>query len=378
MKNTLLFIALLFVFFSSKAQIKKDFNLEWKTNMDYSSETIKHSIPQFQLNNLYFDDVKKEIFFLANLQVSSGLNEQSATISNLVYETINANQLGDLDLNNIPKSINLKVANFKSRDELSFSISISPIIKEGAMFKRVKSFSISAENDLSAVLPQRRDFNSISNSVLATGEWYRFYVEKSGVYQISKNFLQQLGMNTANIDPRNIKIYGNGGRMVPLKNSVDYPSDLEENAIKIIGENDGVFDNQDYILLYAEGVDKWSQENISHNNLYDSKSYYYVTYQGQQGKRINEMPNLGNVSSTTINTFDDYQFSEKDLINVARLGRKWFGEQISVVDELPFEFKVPNFVAGSTINITVAGVGVAFANTKMEIKINSNLQIFHL
>jgi hypothetical protein len=30
---------------------------------------------------------------------------------------------------------------------------------------------------------------------LATGEWYRFYIEKSGVYKISKSFLQELGIN---------------------------------------------------------------------------------------------------------------------------------------------------------------------------------------
>ena len=67
--------------------------------------------------------------------------------------------------------------------------------------------------------------NAIQNSLLSSGNWYRFYVEKSGVYRISKTFLQSLGMNV-NVDPRNIKIYGNGGRMLPLNNTLPYPEDL--------------------------------------------------------------------------------------------------------------------------------------------------------
>lgn len=372
MKNTFLYISLFFVFSSLKAQVNANFTLDWKTSLLYSSENTTHNIPQFQLNNFYFDDVKKAIFFVANIPSTTTLNEQSVVISNVVYENIESSKLGDLNLNNIPAFFNLKIANLKSRDDLSFSISLSPIIKEGQFFKRIKSFTISAKSGGNQVMTQNRALNAVSNSVLATGDWFRFYVEKSGIYQMTRGFLQQLGLNTANIDPRNIKIYGNGGRMVPLKNIDPYPSDLEENAVKFVGESDGVFDNQDYILFYAEGLDKWSEENASHNNLYDSKSYYYVTIQGQQGKRISAMPNLGTVSATPITTFDDYQYYEKDLVNVARLGRKWFGEQISVVNELPITFKVPNFVAGSTANITVAGVAVAFANTKLEIKINTN------
>lgn len=125
----------------------------------------------------------------------------------------------------------------------------------------------------------------ISNSVLTNLDWYRFYVEKSGVYKISKAFLQDLGINLNSIDPRRIKIYGNGGRMLPLANNLDYPNDLTENAIQVIGEEDGTFDPNDYILFYAEGVDTWNNESQTNNNLYDSKSYYYITVAPSNGKK---------------------------------------------------------------------------------------------
>ena len=59
-----------------------------------------------------------------------------------------------------------------------------------------------------------------------------------------------------------------------------YPNDLEENAIQFIGEQDGVFNDSDYILFYAEGVDNWNEESLTHVNLFSDRSYYYVTYGG--------------------------------------------------------------------------------------------------
>ena len=68
-----------------------------------------------------------------------------------------------------------------------------------------------------------RDRFSISNSVLSSGKWNRFYVEKSGVYKLSKSFLSSLGFDMNSVNPTKIKIYGNGGRMLPLSNAQYYP-----------------------------------------------------------------------------------------------------------------------------------------------------------
>ena len=107
----------------------------------------------------------------------------------------------------------------------------------------------------------------ITNSVLSTGEWFKFYVDTTGVFKISKSFLQNLGVNVNSADPRTIKLYGNGGRMIPYSNSVDYPIDIVENAIKFVGEEDGIFNNEDYILFYAEGPTGYDEEKKRHKLL---------------------------------------------------------------------------------------------------------------
>jgi hypothetical protein len=78
--------------------------------------------------------------------------------------------------------------------------------------------------------------------------------------------------------------------MLPLSNNIYYPSDLTENAIQLIGENDGIFDNEDYILFYAEGIDTYNVESQTYN-LYDSKSYYYITTSGGDGKGLRTQTN---------------------------------------------------------------------------------------
>ncbi|HEU4495887.1 MAG TPA: type IX secretion system sortase PorU, partial [Flavobacterium sp.] len=240
-------------------------------------------------------------------------------------------------------------------------------------FQRLKSFSYSFSE---AASRRTASFSanstaSISNSVLNSGDWYRFYIAKSGVYKITRGFLQSLGMNLNGVDPRNIKIYGNGGRMIPLLNSTYYPNDLIENAIAFIGENDGSFEDQDYILFYAEGVDVWNQDSQTNINLYEDKSYYYITAQGGTGKRIQNMAPVPGNPTLNISTFDDYQFHEIDKVNIARLGRRWFGEQFNIDNEQTFEFKIPNIVPGSQINLKITAAAVAFSATSMAVQANA-------
>ena len=49
--------------------------------------------------------------------------------------------------------------------------------------------------------------------------------------------------------------------MLSMQNTDDFMVDPVENSIKIIGEEDGSFDSNDYILFYASGPNSYSPEN---------------------------------------------------------------------------------------------------------------------
>jgi len=175
------------------------------------------------------------------------------------------------------------------------------------------------------------------------------------------------------VDPKKIKIYGNGGRMIPLKNSDYYPADLTENAIEVVGESDGVFNDGDYALFYAEGVDVWNDESQTSNNLYDSKSYYYVNVQGADGKRVSNFQQPTGTNNTLITTFDDYQYHEVDKVNIGQLGRRWFGEGFNVINEQDFDFTIPNVLTTTPISLTVYAGAASLANTSFQVKANNQV-----
>ena len=367
MKKVFLII-IIFISIACRSQVNGNFSINCIENYIFSSDNFSFKIPTFQAENFSFNSDSKTIQLSIKLSTSVFLDENSIKIINPVYEVITTQQLGDLNFKNIPTQMNVVSKNIQARNKIYNLIVLSPIIKENNVIKRLKSFSYTINNTNNTI--NKRGINTLSNSVLKSGDWYRFYVEKSGIYKITKSFLQQLGMNLNNVNPQNIKIFGGGARMLPLSNSVEYPFDLTENPIEFTGENDGQFDNQDFILLYAEGFDNWDQENETHLNLYATKSYYYINATGDAGKRIPLSPSISQTNTTIINTFDEYQFREKDLINIGRLDRKFFGEQFGFDDEYSFDFEFPNIITSTPITLTVAGGAVAFTPTKIDIAAN--------
>jgi len=366
------FMLLLSLPFISFAQGKGKITLEWLEKKEMFYGNFKVNIPQFSGSAFHYDASKSQIELTFKTNELFLFDKGEVALSNTIYEPITLDQLGDLAVENIPASENPVLTISNSRGIKNAFISLSPIIKDNFGFKRIKSFTYEIQESNISTSRLRSKSGNIINSVLANGNWFRFFIEKSGVYKISKAFLQQLGLDINTIDARKIKIYGNGGRMLPLSNDIPYPNDLVENAIQINGENDGVFNNEDYILFYGEGVDTWNQESKTHSNLFDNKSYYYLTVQGGDGKRITSLAQPTGSSTVNINTFDSYQFHEIDLVNIARLGRQWFGESFEVKNEQEFEFVLPNIDTSVPVKIFATAASAAFTPTSFDVSVNGN------
>lgn len=352
------------------AQQTSYLTLDWIEKTNYPYNDFKFTIPQFQSDSYNFDPIKREIIYSKKIPSIVFIDENSIQVSNVVFETISELQLGDLNKSNIPNTVNPKIKNIVARDQIYALLTFSPIIKDENGYKRITSLNYSYTNSSKINKTTNQNIVSVTNSVLATGTWKRIYVQKSGVYKLSKGFLSDLGINVNNLDPRKIKIYGNGGRMVPLSNSDPYPFDVEENAIQVVGENDGSFDDNDYVLFYAEGMDNWSQENNTHLNLYSDKSYYYINVEGAYGKRIVTMSQPSGAPTLSLTTFDDYQFHEVDLNNIGRLGRTWFGENFSLTNEQTFDFTFPNVVTSSPAKINVHTGANSIVDTSFGVMVN--------
>lgn len=356
----------------SFSQIKGEIKLNWfeKKEMYYGTNQIV--IPYFSGDEFHYDDFSQSIRAHYIVPSYRGFQDGDLQVNSIVYESIDKELLGDLNLNNLPTKADFNLVLSTARDLVTAQIIFSPIIKDDFGFKRIISFNYSIISNTSLTERSFKTSAGISNSLLATGNWYRFYIEKSGVYKLSKRFLEQLGIDFKNVDAKKIKIFGNGGRMLPLSNNIAYPNDLMENTIQVIGENDGTFDDSDYVLFYGEGTDTWNEESRTNINLYDSKSYYYVNIQGENGKRIIPLVQPTANPTLLLNTFDDYQFYEKDITNIGKLGRQWFGESFEIKNEQEFDFNFPNVDASVPIKIMLNAASAAFTVTSFSVTSNGS------
>ena len=194
------------------------------------------------------------------------------------------------------------------------------------------------------------------NSVLKNGTWYKISTKYDGVYKITYNDLVQNGIDVSSINPKNIRIFGNTGGMLPESNSISNIDDLIEAAIYVEGESDGQFDPSDYILFYGESSVKWKYDSLqnffSHSiNLYTDESFYFLTYDIGTGKRIQTQSSLNHNATNVITKFNDYLFHEKDSLNLIASGKEWYGEYFFGESSHNFIFSFPNIDINSKVKL---------------------------
>ncbi|MFD0863992.1 type IX secretion system sortase PorU [Sungkyunkwania multivorans] len=377
MKKTLLLLLVLGIHAFGISQTKH-FDIAWQSPQPYPLINSEILLPTFQEENHDFDP-NRGLQFVARWEVSSKVDPQSLVVKNIRFQEIDEAGLAEMPRTTIPAVTDFRLYSRNARSKIFNVLTLNPIIVDQGVYKRVVSFDISfraLENSPNAF--SSRSVNTgraITNSVLASGTWYQFYVEKSGVYRLDRNFLSNLGMNVSGIDPRNLKIYGNGGQMIALKNEDVLHYDPAENAIMVVGEEDGTFDGSDYVLFYAEGPDQWNDESQTHVNAFTNRTYYYITASGLSGKRIQEASQPTGVPDNIYTTFDDYQYYEKDSLNILQLGRRWFTNAFNINNTRTYSFDFPNRVVTEPITVSGKMAAASPVNTQFRISATDDLVV---
>ena len=340
-----------------------------------SSGNYSIVIPSFNKDNFSFN-LDEGLLFATQWEVSSPINESSVKVSNVSYASISKEELKDLYIKSINNELKFSLKNSKGRYKQFAYFQITPIIKDkNGSYKKVQSFQIDYNSSANKTTFTNKGFSTskvITNSVLSSGDWYKFYVDTTGVFKLSKNFLQQLGVNVNSVDPRTVKLYGNGGRMIPYSNAVSYPFDVTENAIQFIGEEDGVLNNEDHILFYAQGPKEYNIESNTNINCYTDKTYYYINVSSGNGKRIQPMNQPTGTVDIMIDTFEDYKFHEVDEHNIALLGRRWFGDRFDIENSKDFEFEFPNMVTSIPVRLRMYFAAASTTQSSVQLSVNGS------
>lgn len=175
-----------------------------------------------------------------------------------------------------------------------------------------------------------------TQSVLASGTWYKLATGEAGIYRITAQTLQALGIDPASVDPRALRVYGQVGGPLPQENSAPQPDDLVEIPIYFPGESDGRWDPQDVAYFWAESPHAWypltsAQRPYFHlRNPYTDSCYYFLTFDLGNGARITPATSPGGSPSPRNQVMTLY-FHERDITNIVKSGRVWLGENFNTI-----------------------------------------------
>lgn len=213
-----------------------------------------------------------------------------------------------------------------------------------------------------------------AQSVLQKGIWIKVGVTQTGMYRLSQEALAKIDPIFTSADPRRLRLFGNGGAPLPQANAAPRAFDLVENAIQVIGEDDGRFDRGDGILFFGQSphtirVDSTTRRLTHQINPYADTTFYFLTISDQPGRRIQSRVSAS-VSGSAITTFDDYAFYEKELTNIVKSGREWVGDYLGVNTNLTIPFNWPGLVTTAPLFITSSVVANALVPTKFSLQLN--------
>lgn len=219
--------------------------------------------------------------------------------------------------------------------------------------------------------------------------WVKLEAITSGIYKISRFQLSAAGLDMSEVNPQELRIFYGGGVELPIDNEEPRPQ-LREIPIYVYGSDDGIFNDSDYLLFYAESVDRYEYDDDNQEfeyilNHYTSKNVYWLTYSGnfegsaRRWTGINGSPSGS--YSYAVDRFNDYVHQEKE--NVAKTNTddyfEWFWGNNSAFSA---NISLINVVAGMNAIIKTK-TNARFDTLKVNnspatrISFSSNLSVYH-
>ena len=353
--NTLVYLIIVFLSFSNdtlKAQTREAFSIDFRWNEIEKYNVNNETLFRLSFDGAYYKNDCEDLspFFFKMIPVWDDDIEADFKVEILDSEPVPHNEIDYLpdDIHNTPY---YKYSVLNSRENSNVYFLLSPFYKNNDTIMRIVSCNVSYVFKQS----ERKSKKSYKeNSVLATGKWYKMSLTSTGMYKITYSELTSMGVPVSSMNPKNIRIYHNGGGVLPLPNKTQRYDDLVEIPIYVHGENDGVFNENDYILFYAKGPVSWKLDNgvfVRELNPYSDFSYVFMTADLGEGKRIQNAESVDGTADETVRHFLDYQHKEDDLYNLNNMGATWYGDKYDAVTSMSYAFKFSNLIKNKKCNL---------------------------
>lgn len=266
-----------------------------------------------------------------------------------------------------------------ARKQAYASIDLVPIRwnNQKQVYEKLVSFTLNIEVTERQQTNAYKQQQSREHSVLASGDWFKISIDKSGIYKLTYEQLSSMGFPVGG-DPENFALFGNGGGILPEQNNLPRPDGLMENAIEVVGGQDGSFDAGDYILFYGQGPIVWSPDGSGHfkhqNNYYDDHAYYFLSLLDRPGLRVESQSPPTGTADVEVTDFTDVALHEVDEHNLGGTGRTWYGEIFDFTTSQSFDFDFPHLDTSHPAWAKVVMASKSFTSNSFQFYINGSFQ----
>lgn len=221
-------------------------------------------------------------------------------------------------------------------------------IKVRIVFKDPFPDGVRSTNLLRGEIPQKTQLaksmqtglrkTSAGNFPFEQGDWYRIDLTDAsgataaGMYKIDFPYLRSMNISVSDIN--SIRLFGNGGLMIPDNNTDPRPDSLVEIPRLVVRKNINGIDTADYIVFYGRGVRDWQYTgtgNTFHHfiNPYTEKNCYFFTVsQGAAGIQMDSIVSP-NPAPLSVQYYQEKIFVEDEVTNLLNTGRRWVGDEFT-------------------------------------------------
>ncbi|MGE0077255.1 MAG: type IX secretion system sortase PorU [Bacteroidales bacterium] len=249
-----------------------------------------------------------------------------------------------------------------------------PVIRktENGAFEKLLSFEIvinGTETNSKSI--KKSSKSTKTNSLLSSGNWVKLSVKDNGIYKITYSELQSYGLSNLS----NISIWGNGGKKLPYMNNERSPDDLNSIPIYIEKGSDGIFNQGDYILFYAEGVKTLKYDSSVGMWMWEIHPYateiHYFATTDQPQNLITTLNQSSELTTHTASAYDAIVTFEQNDTNLVKSGREWFGETFDLTSTLSYNTKLSNPEVGSNLKVWLRAAARSSTSSSFSLKVNS-------
>lgn len=373
----LIFFLFVLYFIDNQAQtITKKYNFQWNAPIGFTfSDGYEITVLNFS-GAIYTQNNPSLPTFYETINVDNLFPSYKAKIISQEFEDLNPSLNGLIPSDINSKTVEVEVSPAHERNYGYLVVSFVPIVKHAeGKYKLLKSVTIEISADRTAEVRNKRSY--ASQSVLASGQWYRFTTSENGIYKITHDDLKKMGMQEPFVSSQ-ISIFGNGGEMLPEANSAKRIDDLQEISIDVHDGGDNKIDNGDYILFYGKSphtifYDFENQVFTHRFNVYSTTATYFITQTQGVGekKRIQTVDNNSLVENMSVNTYNYFDFIESDLYNLCESGKEWFGDRFDATLNRSYTMSMPTAPVGEG-RISVRGASAASTTSMFSVAVNQN------